>query len=148
MLSQNFFMQSLPLYVSCLFSMLLNENNSELKKPESNMFAYFCCRWVFRIIFPSINFFYSTLKICINNEWCFVRFLVLIKFYYFSVIRRHYYVTKIFIFTSMSLFYVIEVYFPCRKNENNSDNKNHHGLLIMKIVFWMQDNAIVSLCLK
>ena len=30
--SQNFFMQSLPLYTSCLFSMLLNDNMVEMKK--------------------------------------------------------------------------------------------------------------------
>ena len=32
--SQNFFMQSLPLYASCLFSMLLNDNIVEMKKAE------------------------------------------------------------------------------------------------------------------
>ena len=29
---QNFFMQSLPLYTSCLFSMLLNDNIEDIKK--------------------------------------------------------------------------------------------------------------------
>ena len=32
--SQNFFMQSLPLYPSCLFSMLLNEDILEIEKPD------------------------------------------------------------------------------------------------------------------
>ena len=32
--SQNFFIQSLPLYASCLFSMLLNEDIVDLKKPH------------------------------------------------------------------------------------------------------------------
>ena len=32
--SQNFFMQSLPLYASCLFSMLLNEDILEIEKPD------------------------------------------------------------------------------------------------------------------
>ena len=32
--SQNFFMQSLPLYTSCLFSMLLNEDILEIEKPD------------------------------------------------------------------------------------------------------------------
>ena len=32
--SQNFFIQSLPLYASCLFSMLLNEDIIDLEKPD------------------------------------------------------------------------------------------------------------------
>ena len=32
--SQNFFMQSLPLYTSCLFSMLLNENIADIEKAD------------------------------------------------------------------------------------------------------------------
>ena len=32
--SQNFFMQSLPLYTSCLFSILLNEDILEIEKPD------------------------------------------------------------------------------------------------------------------
>ena len=43
------------------------------------MFTYFWCRWIFRIIFTSINLFYYTLKICINNKRCFIRLLILIK---------------------------------------------------------------------
>ena len=61
-----------------------------------NMFAYFCCRWIFRIIFTLFNY---PFKICINNKWCFIRFLILMKFLYFSVFRMHNYVIKIFIFT-------------------------------------------------
>ena len=32
--SQNFFMQSLPLYTSCLFSMLLNDDIIGIEKPD------------------------------------------------------------------------------------------------------------------
>ena len=32
------------------------------------MFVYFCCRWIFRIIFTSINFLYYTFKICISKK--------------------------------------------------------------------------------
>ena len=39
-----------------------------------SMFAYFFCRWIFWIVFTSINLFYYTLKIYINNNWCFVSF--------------------------------------------------------------------------
>ena len=77
-----------------------------------NMFAYFCCEWIFRIIFTSINLFYYTFKICINNKWCFIWYLILIKFYYFRVFRRHNYIIKIFIFTyflcDSSLFFVLQ----------------------------------------
>ena len=32
--SQNFFMQSLPMYTSCLFSLLLNDNIVDIEKPD------------------------------------------------------------------------------------------------------------------
>ena len=35
------------------------------------MFTYFCCRWIFRIIFTSISLFYCTFKISKNDKWCF-----------------------------------------------------------------------------
>ena len=44
-----------------------------------NMFAYFCYRWIFRIIFTSINLFYYTFKISTNNKWYYIRFLILIN---------------------------------------------------------------------
>ena len=37
--SKNFFIQSLPLYASCLFSMLLNGDTIEIDKPDANMLA-------------------------------------------------------------------------------------------------------------
>ena len=43
-----------------------------------NTLAYFSCRQVFRI-FTSINLFYDIFKTCVNNKWCFIRFLILIK---------------------------------------------------------------------
>ena len=84
--SQNFFMQSLSL--SCLSSMLRKEDMVDI-----DIVVYFCCRWIFRIIFIPINLFYYTFKICINNKWCFIRFLILIKFRIFwcllKVLQRH-----------------------------------------------------------
>ena len=79
--SQNNSMQCLPLYTSCLLSMLLNEDNAVIEKP-GGIYAliFFFWRWIFRIIFISINFFYYTLKICINNRCHLIRFLILIKF--------------------------------------------------------------------
>ena len=61
------------------------------------MFSYFCCSWIFRIIFISINLLYYTLKVYINNKWGFIRFLILITLSYFSVLIKHIYIKKIFI---------------------------------------------------
>ena len=93
-----------------------------------NMFAHFCCRrifriiccrWIFRIIFASISLFYYTLKISIKSEWCFIRFSVLIKFWYFSVFRRDCNATRIFILTYFfmrwSLFFVLKEWKQFRK---------------------------------
>ena len=55
------------------------------EKTSWNMLADFCCRWIFRIIFTSITFFYYRFKSCINNKWCFIRSLILIKFLYILV---------------------------------------------------------------
>ena len=86
--SQNFFITSLPLYISWYFSMLLKKYCRHWKT-WWNMFTYFWCKWIFRIIFTSINLFYSTLKISINNKCCFIRFLILTKLKYFSVFRMY-----------------------------------------------------------
>ena len=88
-----------------------------------NMFACFCCRWIFRIIFTSSNLFYYTLKICTNNKWYFIRFLILIKFWYFSVFIRYNYITKIFIFAYS---YMIFRFVFCSKGMK----------VIQTIVFW------------
>ena len=77
--SQIFFIQSLPLYTLCLFFMLLNDDIVDIEKLDGNISTYFCCRWIFRIVFTSISLFYYTLKICMNNKWCFIRLLILIK---------------------------------------------------------------------
>ena len=81
--SLNFFIQSLPVHTSKLFSMLLNEDIVDMSRHWKiwwNMLAYFCGRWIFRTIFTCINLFYYIFKICTNSKWYFVRFLVLIKF--------------------------------------------------------------------
>ena len=79
---QNFFIQSFPL------SIVVNE------KPD-----VICLFFVEDEFFTSIYLSYYTLKSCINNKWCFIRLLILIPFSYFSVFRRHYYITKKIIFT-------------------------------------------------
>ena len=72
-----------------------------------NMFAYFCCGLLFRIIFTSFYTFNQSLKICINNKLRLIRFLVLVKLLYFSIFRKHYNTTKILKFCS---FLVIVIY--------------------------------------
>ena len=57
-------------------------------KSAGNMFTCFCYRKVFRMLFTSIYFLYQRFKICLNNRWSVIRFLVLIKLY-LSVFKRH-----------------------------------------------------------
>ena len=45
-----------------------------------NMFPYFRCGLIFRNIFTSINLFFYTLRIYINNKCCFIRCLIYTKF--------------------------------------------------------------------
>ena len=79
--SQIFFLQSLPLYTSCLFSMLLNHDIVDIERPNGIFSPAFVVN-EFSGLFshPSIKFFSQTFKICINNNWCFIRFSALIKF--------------------------------------------------------------------
>ena len=78
--SQNFFMQSLPLHTSRLFSMSLNDDIVDIEKPDGigSLTSFFL---IFQDYFyiPSI-FSNKDFNICINNEWCFIRFMILIKF--------------------------------------------------------------------
>ena len=81
---QSFFMQPSPMYTSCLFSIPCNivQSNSPYHRPgklAENMLSYVCCLWFFKIIFTVICFFNEVFKICINNRWCVIRFLVLIR---------------------------------------------------------------------
>ena len=91
-----------------------------------NMFAYFCCRRIFRIIFTSINLFYYTFKIWINNIWCFISFCYWFNSNILISSKRHFNVTKKIIFHI--LFYAIQFFFLLQKNEGNLDNKNHHDV--------------------
>ena len=97
------------------------------------------------IVGNSNNLIYHTFKIYIINEWCFIRFLMLIKFQYFSVFRRHNYIAKVFIFPffmrlkfvfcvkrmkttqtiKIPIFYVI----PLNNADNSSTARRRHRLL-------------------
>ena len=41
-----------------------------------NIFTYIFRKWLFRIILTSINFLYQRYKICLNNKWCLIRFMI------------------------------------------------------------------------
>ena len=121
--SQNFLMQYLPLYTSCLF-MLLNKYIVNIEKSDgmrSPTLIVDKCSALFlhRSIFSIIRLY----LFCINNKWCFIMFLVLIKFQSFSVIRMNFYMTKKKKKFHMP-FYAIQICFLLRKNKSNSDNKN------------------------
>ena len=77
--SQNFFMQPVLYIHHVVIFYASNWRCCRNWKTWWNVLAYFCCKWIFRIIFASINLYYS-LKICLINKWCFIRFLILIKF--------------------------------------------------------------------
>ena len=93
------FLQSLPVHMSYLFFILLNEDIAEIEKPDGICLLTFAVDEFPGILFKSINLFYYAFKICKDNKKCFITCLILIKFYYFSVFRRHNYITKTFIFT-------------------------------------------------
>ena len=68
-------MQSLPLYTSCLFSILLNGYIVNIK----NLMQYVCLLLLqmnFQDYFYIHQFFYYSFRTCINNKWCFIRFLI------------------------------------------------------------------------
>ena len=53
--SQSFFMQFLPLYTSCLFSMVLNVNISDIKKPNGTSLLTFVVDKVSELfLYPSV----------------------------------------------------------------------------------------------
>ena len=97
--SQNFFMQSLPLYTSCLFSEFLNEDIVDIEKPDGICLSTFVVHeFSVLTLHSSIFSIIHSRSAQIINKECFIRYLILIKFYYFSVFRRHNYLTKNFIF--------------------------------------------------
>ena len=77
--SENLIIQALPLYASYLFSMLLNKGIADIEKPDGICsLTFFFNFQVYFYIHQS--FLLYTLKIGINNECCFISFLILIKF--------------------------------------------------------------------
>ena len=53
--SQNFFIQSLPLYTSCLFSMLLNEDIVDIEKPDGiRLLTFVVDEFLGLVFYPSV----------------------------------------------------------------------------------------------
>ena len=78
-----------------------------------NMFTYFCCGRLCKIIFTTTYFCIQKFEIYINNRGRLTRFPVLIQLQYLSLCERHNNTTKIFIFTyflcDSSLFFVLNL---------------------------------------
>ena len=78
-----------------------------------NMFTYFCCGRLCKIIFTTTYFCIQKFEIYINNRGRLTRFPVLIQLQYLSLCEGHNNTTKIFIFTyflcDSSLFFVLNL---------------------------------------
>ena len=97
--SQFFFMQSSSLYTSCSFFNYID------------IVQLLLLKMIFQKHFSIHLFFSQRFKIYLNDRWCLIIFLVLIKHEYLSAFERHYKTTKIFIFTYFfvrsTLFFVL-----------------------------------------
>ena len=76
--SQNFFKQSLPLYASYLFFMLLSDDIVDIEKPDVICAPSFVVD-EFSGLFLHLSIYLSFIpikhsKICLNNKWCFISF--------------------------------------------------------------------------
>ena len=75
---QNFFIQSLPLHLSCLFSMFLNDDIIDIDIIKLDV--HLLLLWINFQNYLYIHQIFLTFKICLNSKWCFIGFLILIKF--------------------------------------------------------------------
>ena len=76
-------MQSSGLYTSCLFSIYLNDETVDIEKPD-RIYPLTFVVYDFPGLFYIHPFFYQRYKICINNKWCFIKFLVLLIVFYYN----------------------------------------------------------------
>ena len=120
--------------------MSLNNGNGNIEEPNG----------VCSLTFIITNFFGLLLypsKIWINNKWCFVTFTILIKLKtIFSIFRRHYKLTKIFIFTCF--FMRCKFVFSSKGIKKSQTTKHHVStifLSIMLIALLLQYNATLLL---
>ena len=73
-------MQSLPPCLSCLSSMLLNDDTVGIKKPDGICLLTFAVdEFPGLFLHPSI-FSIKHKRSAENNKWCFIKFLAMIKF--------------------------------------------------------------------
>ena len=66
--SQNFFIQSLPLYTSCLFSMLLSEDIIGIEKPDGISLLTFVVNEFSGLFLHSSIIIYSRSALIINGS--------------------------------------------------------------------------------
>ena len=76
--SQNFLMQSLPLYRSCFVSMLLNDDIVEIERPGRACSLAFVMN-EFSGLFLHPSMFLLNIHGLQKNKYFFIRFLILIK---------------------------------------------------------------------
>ena len=142
--SQNFFIQSLPVYTLHLFSMLLNEDLVGIEKPDqissltfvidelSELFLHLS---IFSIIHSRSA---KIMNSALSDFWYWLNYNILVSSESIKIINK-----KLFLHT----FLCIQVCFLLQKKESNLNNKNRHDvyklfLLIMLRDFLLQDNAI------
>ena len=76
--SHNFFVESLPFYIMCVFypcKLWFFKNILDIEKPDGICLRIFFCRLIFRVISTPTNLFYYIFKICINNNGALSDFL-------------------------------------------------------------------------
>ena len=103
--------------------MLLNDDIEDIEKADGISLLTFVVDNFSELVLHS-SFFYQRFKICINNKWCFIKFVVLINCGISNILvfsegiatlekylysDRLYYFFLLFIFFQI-LFYVIQIY--------------------------------------
>ena len=81
-----------------------------------DMFTNFGCEWIFRIIFTSINIFYKT-----TDFWYWLSSNVLVSSEGIATIQK----------SLLSHTFLWDSCFLLQRNEENSHNKNHCGVLTL-----------------
>ena len=134
---QNFFLQSLPLCTSCLFSMFLNDDIVGIEKingmcAPNFVVDEFSGLFLHSLIFSIKHWRYALM---INGFSSVFLYWLNSNIEVFSKESQHYKNLYLYI-----IFNVIEICFWLQKNEGNLNNENHGGiftliLLMMHIIF-------------
>ena len=124
--SQNFFLQSLPLCTSCLFSMFLNDDIVGIEKINGMCAPNF-------VVDEFSGLFLHSLIFSIKH-W---RYALMINGAFLCLQKTSQHYKNLYFYIN---FNVIQICFWLQNNEGNSNNENHGGiftlfLLIMQIIF-------------